>query len=197
MGAGNAAEKAADAQVKAAKMASDTQMKMFEENKQLLSPFVQMGYQGGNMLMDQLPQLTAPINMNQQTLEQTPGYKFALNQGLSATQNQMTKMGLGQSGAAAAAAGKYATGLADQTYQQQFNDAWTNKINPYNMMMGTTQLGANAASGQAQLGTQTATNIAQNQMQAGQAQAGYYMQEANAQNQLFSSLLGFGAMALL
>ena len=66
-----------------------------------------------------------PGRMDQATLEQTPGYQFALSQGLQATQNSAAARGLGVSGAALKGAATFATGLADNTYQQQFNQLQT------------------------------------------------------------------------
>lgn len=59
----------------------------------------------------------------QQQLEQTPGYQFTLQQGLKAVNNSNSAVGWGLSGAGQKGIAQYATGLADQTYQQQFNNA--------------------------------------------------------------------------
>jgi hypothetical protein len=58
----------------------------------------------------------------QAQLEATPGYQFTLQQGLESTQNSAAARGLGNSGAALKGAATYATGLANQTYQNQFQD---------------------------------------------------------------------------
>lgn len=112
-----------------------------------------MGATPGNPLT---APLTAPFNPTMAQLEQTPGYQFTLNQGLRATQNAATSMGLGQSGPAIAAAGDYATGLASQTYQQNFNNYWSNNQNLYNMVAGLATMGQNAAAGVGTAGIQTA-----------------------------------------
>lgn len=57
----------------------------------------------------------------QAALEATPGYQFTRAQGLQAVQNSASARGLGVSGAAMKGAAAYATGLADQTYGNQFN----------------------------------------------------------------------------
>lgn len=74
-----------------------------------------------------------PFQPTMAQLEQTPGYQWALDQGLRGTQNNLTKQGLGKSGPAVQAAGKYAQGLASQTYQQQYG----NYVNDYNMGLGS------------------------------------------------------------
>jgi hypothetical protein len=66
---------------------------------------------------------SAPPPMTQAQLEATPGYQFNLSQGLKATQSAAAAKGLGVSGAALKGASTYATGLADSTYQNQFNNA--------------------------------------------------------------------------
>lgn len=94
----------------------------------------------------------------QAALEQTPGYQFARNQGLQATQNAAAARGLGVSGAALKGAATFATGLADQTYTNQFNKlvqsgqnslstntaAQGNLTNTYNRLADLTKIGENA-----------------------------------------------------
>ena len=111
-----------------------------------------------------------PGTMTQAQLEATPGYQFTLSQGLKAVQSAAAARGLGMSGASVKGAADYATGLASQTYQQQFNiqqqqfadygalntaqqGNLTNQFNRYNALAG---LGENAA---AQLGN-TGANLA-------------------------------------
>lgn len=57
-----------------------------------------------------------------QQLQATPGYQFALTQGLQATQNGYAAQGLGQSGAALKGAANYSEGLAESTYSNVFNN---------------------------------------------------------------------------
>lgn len=70
-------------------------------------------------------------------LQATPGYQFALGQGLQATQSGFAAQGLAKSGAALKGAANYAEGLAGTTYQNMVS----------NFMNGGT-LGLNAASAQ-------------------------------------------------
>ena len=84
----------------------------------------------------------------QATLAQTPGYTFTLNQGLAATQNAAAARGLGVSGAALKGAASYATGLADNIYQQQYSDASNNLTQAQNSFSGLN----NALAGEAALG---------------------------------------------
>jgi len=118
--------------------------------------------------------------MNQAQLEKTPGYQFNLSQGERGVSLGAAAAGL--SGAQAKAAATYATGLADNTYQNQFNNANTNKNNAFNFLLGAAIPGVNAASTYAAAGTsagnadvgnsqQVGANLSNNLTNAGQAQA--------------------------
>lgn len=124
--------------------------------------------------------LAQPVTMDEATLEQTPGYQFNLTQGLKAAQNSATARGLGTSGAAVKGAETYATGLADSTYQNQFNNQVTNQTNLYNRLTGVANSGQNAAAGLGTTGQQTAANIGSNIIGAGNASAAGTIGGANA-----------------
>src|ERR1700682_3578128 len=85
------AQSAADAQKQAAAQARqfalqqqqkgfDTQKNYFDRGANALQPLATQGNQVYGDLVKQLPDLTAPINMDQATLEKTPGYQFNLSQ---------------------------------------------------------------------------------------------------------------------
>jgi hypothetical protein len=111
----------------------------------------------------------------QKALEATPGYQFALQNGLRATQNSAAAKGLGVSGAAMKGAAAFATGLADSTYTSQFNKLITsgekslgvntakqgNLTNSYNMVSDIAKRGENAAATTGQVGAEL-TNQAGN-----------------------------------
>lgn len=155
------ASSAASAQTKAADQNNARLQAQYDTTRGDLAPY---RYAGGNAesgLTSRLNELTSPIQMDQATLEQTPGYQFNLSQGLKSVQNSAAARGLGASGAAQKGAATYATGLADSTYQNQFNNANINQTNAYNRLMGLVQVGENAAAqtgnqGNAIIGAQTA-----------------------------------------
>lgn len=134
--------------------------------------------------------LTAPFQPTMAQLEQTPGYQFTLNQGLKATQNAATAMGLGQSGPALAGAADYAAGLASQTYQQQFNNYWSNNMNLYNMLAGLTSLGQASAAGVGSAGIQSGA-LAGNMLTGGAAALG--AGQIGAANAYAGGLSGIGS----
>lgn len=169
-----ASSKAADAQTKAAQTAADTQMGMYNQTRSDLAPYRDIGQSAGDTLMSKLSDLTAPIVMDQNTLEKTPGYQFNRTQGLKAVQNSAAARGLGTSGAALKGAATYATGLADSTYQNQFQNAVTNQTNAFNRLKSLVDTGQNASAQTGSAGTAAATGAANAATQAGTAQAAAY-----------------------
>lgn len=120
-----------------------TQKDYFDQGNNLLKPFAEQGGEVYKSLVSQLPDLTAPIVMDQAALEQTPGYQFNLAQGIRGVDLSAASRGL--SGAQAKAAASFATNLANNTYLDQFNVANTNKTNAFNRLLQTAQLGGGAA----------------------------------------------------
>lgn len=170
------------AQAGATKSASRTEEKQYQQTRADLLPYNVSGQNALNSLNGQLPRFTSPITMDQATLQRTPGYQFNLTQGLKSVQNSAAARGLGNSGAAMKGAASYATGLADSTYQNQFNNANINQTNAYNRLMGVAQLGENAGAQTGAYGTQTAQSIGQNTIAGGTAQAAGLNGAANSLN---------------
>lgn len=144
----------------------------------------------------------------QADLEATPGYQFTLGQGLKATQSARAAKGLGVSGAALKGAATYATGLADSTYANRFNEAQQNfndilslntgqqgvLTNQYNRLSGLATLGANAAATTGQQGTQLANQAGNALMQGGQAMGSGIAGVGNAIGGGINNYLKYGAM---
>ncbi|HEY2416391.1 MAG TPA: hypothetical protein VGH84_00610, partial [Steroidobacteraceae bacterium] len=146
-----------------------------------------------------------PGQMTQAQLEATPGYQFARDQGLKAVQSSAAARGLGVSGASLKGAATYATGLASNTYQQQFNNAQTNFQNLINLntgaqanlqnqyarLAGLTTTGENAAAQTGQQGTTAAAYQGNYLTQAGQATGAGTVNAGNALNQGVQNYLGY------
>lgn len=185
---------AASAQEDAANTASQTQLQMFNVEQQDLQPYMQLGQLGNQGLTNDLSSLTSPVNMNMATLDQTPGYQFALNQGLKSVNNQQSALGLANSGASQKAAANYATGLASNTYQQQFNNAVTNQTNTYNRLMGLTNIGQSSAAGVGAAALQTGSSIGSNMIGSGNALASMWNADGSSVANTGSTV---GALAFL
>jgi hypothetical protein len=161
------ANTAASAQESAAQTAANAATNAFNTTNTNLAPYRDIGGTAATQLTNQLSSLTAPITMDETTLQNTPGYQFNLTQGLKATQNSAAARGLGTSGAALKGAATFATGLADSTYQNQFNNAVTNQSNAFNRLSSLVNTGENAAAG-----TGTAASTAAGQVGAAATNSG-------------------------
>lgn len=201
----------------AAKSAANTQLQMYQQTAANENPYMNLGastadqtgafaqtaatYQPGYGY-GYSPYLTAatanmPASagaMTQSELEKTPGYQFTLGQGLKMTQAAAAAKGLGVSGAALKGAATYATGLADSTYSNRFNEAQTsfsdwlsqntayqgNLLNQYNMLSDATKIGSNAAAQLGQQGTSLANQSGNYTTIGGLAEAAGTRGAANA-----------------
>lgn len=132
--------------------------------------------------------LIAPFNPTEAQLEATPGYQFNLEQGQKAVTNANAARGLGVSGAALKGAATFASGLADSTYQNQFNNYQTQQTNVYNRLAGLAQLGQGSAAGVGSIAQQTGSSIGGNLIGAGNAQGAADMSVANSLGQSSNNL---------
>lgn len=200
------ANKAADAQTQAAQSAIANQQWMYGQNKDILNPFIQGGAgQVGNQqaLLDPnnasgplaaLLKLTTPGADMSSVLAQTPGYQFALNQGIRASNNQLAARGLaGSGGAVAKGADQFATGLAGNTWQnivQALQGTFNSQVAGGQNLINS---GVTAGSALAGVGTNTANQISGSLTGAGNAQAAAANATggaiAGAANQLPTSIL--------
>lgn len=187
----SAARDAAQIQADAARFSAMLQQQRFEEVKGLLTPFVDYGrgampsVQWGtgtwpgadpadfqNALLTKLPGQWSPTMEN---LENMPGYKFQLQQGMRAANNAGLAT-YGQSGNTIRAGVQAASGLAASNWQSNFNQ-WlaqqnldqSGKAQTYNMLTGQVGTGLQAAGALGGVGIQSAAQVGN----ALQAAAGY------------------------
>jgi hypothetical protein len=206
----------------AAKDAAALQEKQYQTTRGDLQPYNQAGqsvlgdlsglarsgpYGGGTNYLD-AAYANQPGQMTQAQLEQTPGYQFALSQGLQTTQNAAAARGLGVSGASLKGAAKFATGLADSTYQNQFANAQTrfqnlinlntgqqsNLQNQYNRLSGVATLGQNAAAQTGKIGGDAAATEGKYLNSAGQLMGAGIQGAGNALTGGTQSYLGYNAL---
>lgn len=156
------ANKASKSQQSSAAEAARIQQAMYNQTRQDSAPYRQVGEQSINPLLA-LSGINGDPAAVQAQLQQLPGYQFALTQGLKAQQNSATARGLGVSGAALKGGANFATGLADQTFGNQFN-----------RLLGLTQLGQNAAAQTGQFGANAAGGMGNALMSGGNAAAAGY-----------------------
>lgn len=229
----NQAKKAANKQTKAAEQAAQGTQEAAAQMREDLSPFVSLGTGSQNALLKamgynptfkdgQLTGLTAnsssalqqkyagmpDFKFTGQDLQNTPGYQFALQQGLKAGQNSMTSRGLGLSGAQLKGAEQFATGLAQQTYNDQFANALNtyttnanNRLSTFNTnyqtagnnvnnLMQLLQTGQASAAQTGTAGLNAANSAGGYMVDAGNAQAAGRMGQANALSNLANTGMG-------
>jgi hypothetical protein len=198
----SASKSAAKTQADAANNAAQVQWNEFNQLQQNQQPYMDLGVGTIPRLQDQLGNLgRMQFSFSPGDLTQTPGYQFTLQQGLKGVDNSLSAKGLNLSGAQAKGIGQYATGLADQTYQQQYQNAlqqfMTNygvQSDQYNRLSGLVGLGQNSAALVGNAGLQTANNVGNYITQAGNAQAAGTIGVGNAINKGLSSIGSFGLL---
>jgi hypothetical protein len=163
---------------------------------------------GGPNYIGQAAGMRPDSVFTQADLEKTPGYQFTQTQGLKATQSAAAARGLGVSGAALKGAAAYATGLADSTYSNRFNEAQTafsdvlglntayqgNVQNQYTRAQGLASLGENAGAQTGSVGATLAGNQGNYLNQQGLAQAAGATGVGNAVTGGINSYLGYNAL---
>lgn len=192
------ASKAADAQTNAANASIANQRQMYDENKNLLMPFITAGqsqipgltkwnnYADESSPLNALMKLVMPGADMSAVLEQTPGYAFNQSQGLRAANNALAARGLGGSGGAAAkGAATFASGLAGNTWQNVVNALTNTFTTGGNAMQNMVNMGASSGNALVGIGSGTANQISSGLIGAGNAQA------AGA-NAIGSAMGGFG-----
>lgn len=185
---------------------------MLNRLQENLQPYMQAGGQGLQGLLGMLgvgpgvgnsnamsSYLTTPFQFDASQLEQTPGYQFTLQQGLKALNNQASAQGMGLSGAQSKGLLNFATGLANQTYGDQYNRALQQfqanyglASDQFNRFSGLAGLGQNAAAGVGNAGMQTASNIGNLAQQGAAAQGSGLIGAANANASTLGNLGNLG-----
>ncbi|WP_345245255.1 tail fiber domain-containing protein [Pigmentiphaga soli] len=189
---------------------------MFQQLQERLKPFVDAGAGTGLQgLLGMLgvgpgvgnsnamsSYLTTPFQFDASKLDQTPGYQFTLQQGLKALNNQASAQGMGLSGAQSKGLLNFATGLANQTYGDQYNRALQQfqanyglASDQFNRFSGLAGLGQNAAAGVGNAGMQTASNIGNLAQQGAAAQGSGLIGAANANASTLGNLGNLGMSA--
>lgn len=187
------ANKASQAQTNAAQTAANTQMNMYNTTRADLAPYRGIGEYATGQLQNRLGELTSPISIDPNALENSDYYKFALSQGLKQTQNSAAYRGLGKSGAALKGAAAFTKGLATDTYKTAFDMANINQTNAYNRLLSLIQTGANAGAQTGQAGTSAATGASNALIGAGNAQAAGYNAAGGAISNLANTVGGYAA----
>lgn len=149
------ANTAAEQQANNAALALQTQN--YNATTANLSPYLTTGNEANQQLQTDLGlgsntsaagygSLTAPFTL--QSLQNTPGYQFQLQQGTQALNQSLGAQGQLFSGAAIKEGQDFASGLADSTYNQAYSNYLAGNQQTYNQLAGTSGSGQNAATNQ-------------------------------------------------
>ena len=116
-----------------------------QRSEQALQPYLNSGAEANSMLSQRLSSGDLGGAFKPQDLQNDPGYQFNLTQGQQAIDRAQSARGGIFSGAALKEASDYATGLAENTYQNAFNRDQQRQNSAYNMLAGQSGQGLNAA----------------------------------------------------
>lgn len=175
------ANKASETQSNAAQQAAAIQQRQYEQTRADLAPYRVIGEDASARLRTKLTDLTDPISIDPDVLQNSDYYKFASTQGQKAVQNAAAARGLGKAGAALKGAAAFAKGLATDTYKTAFDMENINRSNAYNRLKALIDTGAGAATGTGVLGEKAAYNT-------GTALVGGANAEAAGYNRIGSSV---------
>ncbi len=207
----DAAKSAGQLQKEAADNSLAFQKQQYNDQKALAAPYVAAGTSslqelerqmgpGGSLSQQWGQTFQAPTA---EQASQTPGYQFALGQGLQGIERGAAARGNLLTGGLLQAEQQYGQGLASQTYQQTFNNALTQYQNAYNQFQqgqantynrlagvaGTGQTQINQLGQQGQAAAGNVANISLNSaQQQGNALQGAAYQSASGYNAAASGI---------
>lgn len=185
------ANKAADAQKDAAGKAIAFQQDQYNTTRADLAPYRDTGLDAAGRLKSRLTELTTPISVDPNELENSDYYKFASTQGQRGVTNSAAARGLATSGAALKGAATFAKGLATDTYKTTFEMQNTNQTNAYTRLKGLIDTGENAGAQTGALGEKAAYNSGVATVGAGNAEAAADNKSASAISNLAGNVGGY------
>lgn len=182
--ASNAASgKAADAQENAANTASATSNSQFQQNRQDAMPWHDAGVTAlGDLSAGVAPGGEFNHNFGIADFEKDPGYQFRMDEGQRGVEAGAAARGGLLNGGTLKALTRYGQGFASNEYSNAYNRFNNDQTNRFNRLSSIAGIGQTATRDVANMGTQNAQYIGNNQIQAGNARASGYVGSANAIN---------------
>ena len=185
----DASKSAANTQAGAAANATAEQAREFDAEQAALAPYrdlgtaalptlrTALGLPGGDTSSSTYGTLTKPFSFD---VTQDPGYQFRLGQGEQAVENSAAAKGTQLSGATLKELLKYGQDYASGEFNNAFQRDQATKQQIYGMLSGAVGVGSGATTTQVQAGQNTAANIGNNIIGAGNASAAGQVGVANA-----------------
>lgn len=168
-----AAGDAADAGVAASNAAAAEQARQFDLTRADFAPFREQGVNALNQF--------AADNLG--PLEETPEFRFALEQGVNALDRSAAARGKLLSGQQVKAVQRFGTGLGNQFAGQQ-----------QNRLAALAGIGQTATANTGQFGANASSNIGNALLAGGDARASGFVGQSNAINDSINNLLLFNAL---
>lgn len=188
----SAAGKAADAQKASASLASQTELQMFNQNREDMQPWRDAGTTAlGQMTTGTKAGGDFNRDFSLADFNKDPGYEFRMKEGQRALDASAAARGGALSGAAIKGATRYGQDFGSNEYQNAYNRFNNDRTQRFNRLASLAGVGQTATRDVAQMGANTASNVANNIVGAGNAQASSYMGKANAINSTASTLGNF------
>lgn len=163
------ANKAASAQKSASKTASNTELEMFYKGREDTAPWREAGENALNTLVKK-------VKAGPGEYTESPGYEFRTAEGEKAIERSAAAKGGLFSGRTGKELTRFGQDYATADYQN-FLDNYYKSLTPYQSLAG---VGQTTASQNAANGNAVAANIAGNTINAGNAAASGYINQANA-----------------
>lgn len=194
--AAEGADKAANAQIQAAREANQLQKEMYDQNRADMAPWREAG-------MGTLSQLVAGLqpggdfnrSFTMNDFQADPGYAFRQSEGQKAIDNSAAARGSSLSGATLKALTRFGQDTASNEYQNSYN-RWNNDMsNRFNRLSGVAGTGQTATQNIASQGQQTAQTMGQNVTGAGNARASGYIAQGNVVGNSFNNMVGLASLA--
>lgn len=180
---------AADAQRDAANQATQTELQMYNQNREDSKPYREAGYTALNQL-GSLTKAGGEFNRDFSMADYAadPGYAFRFSEGQRALENSAAARGGLLNGGTLKDLTNYGQGAASQEYMNAYNRFNTDRTARFNRLASLAGLGQTANNTLSNQGTQVANQIGENQIGAGNSNASAYVGTANAVNSAIGNL---------
>jgi hypothetical protein len=185
-----AAKDASAGQERAANQANDTQLTMFNQQREDQEPWRQAGADALGQITGNMDEHTRNFSMSD--FQQDPGYQFRMDEANKAMERGAAARGGLMGGRAMKEMARYNQDYASGEYQNAYNRYNNDRDSRYNKYAGLAGVGQTANAQMANAGQNYANNYGNNLMGAANAQGAAGMAAANANSQMVGNLANTG-----
>lgn len=179
------------AQQQAGAAADQTLREQYGTQTQYNMPY----YQAGTSALSQMQNPNFQKSFSMDDFQQDPGYQFQMQQGQQAIQRASAAKGLNMSGGTLKDLQSYSQGLANQDYQQAYQNYNTNQTNQFGRLSTIAGMGQNATNNLDAASMNYGNQVAGTQMGLGNAAAAAYGNEASMNAGFVNSAIGAAGAA--